>query len=677
MISLKKHIQSIAIYLFHFVSAVSIAQTQDSVNLKQVDVTSTRNASKSVSTSTIHIIPLGLLQTNCTFNISDALSTLPGVSQLNTGVAISKPVVRGLYGNRLQTILFGLRFDNQQWQDEHGMGISDFGMDRTEVIKGPSALLYGSEAVGGVIRIVEEGKAEAGTVTGDFNTRFISNTLGNNTNIGIKGNSGKRNWGIRSGYESDADYSDGKNTRILNSRFGGYYFKANYGFQNDKWESQNNYSSSVNNFGFIMSNSTVGKTLDDRYSRTMDGPHHTVFLNILSSQNSIKLKNSVLKLNVGGQSNIRMEDEGGGEISLNMHLSSIVYNMLWTKSLSEKTNFIISNQGLLQSNINYGKRVIVPDARTMETGLSAILNHHFKNFIVEGGLGGNFRYVKTVETQNFYSPDKEIQPFEKSFPALNAMLSFTYTFLKKFELKLKSSTGFRSGNLAELSSNGLHEGTFQYEIGNPNLKAEQNCNVELSLNYVSDQIYFSINAFNNYFGNYIYLSPTSESQYGIPVYRYFQSPADLYGGEIAFTYIPPFLKKLLFITNFASVTGVLNDTTHLPYIPANKLHTELMYTFYDVGCFNSIYFTVNNDYIFRQNHPSTYETPTKAYSLFNAAIGSTIIIRKQRIVIVLGCNNIFNQYYYDHLSRLKNFGYHNIGRNIVLTVQLPFNIKKR
>jgi len=662
------------------ISIVSFAQTNDSIkHLQPVDVTSTRHpvpdAYKIARTSTVTVISVDMLRTNNSFNIADALTSLPGVSQLNTGVAISKPVVRGLYGNRLQTLLFGLRFDNQQWQDEHGMGITDFGVDRIEVIKGPSALLYGSEAVGGVIRIMEETVPEEGKITGDINTSFISNTLGNNTNIGFKGNSGKRNWGIRVGYESDADYTDGKNTRILNSRFGGYYFKATYGFQKKKWSSQNNYSGSLNNFGFIMSDSKTDKTLDNRFSRTMDGPHHNVFLNTLSSQNSIQLKNSILKLNIGAQSNIRMEDEGGGEISLNMHLSSFLYNLQWIKSFSKKTELMISNQGLLESNINYGKRVIVPDARIAETGLSALLKYQAGNFLIEGGLGGNYHYLKTIETSNFNTPDKGIQPFQKSSPALNAMLTGTYTFLKNWGVKLSGSTGFRSGNMAELASNGLHEGTFQYEIGNPALKNEQNYNVELSLAYNSEQVYFSVSVFNNYFKNYIYLSPTAETFYGIPVYRYYQSPADLYGGEVFFTYAPSFLKSVQFSANFASVIGMLNDTTYLPYIPANKLHTELTYAF-DKRRFKNSYFLLSNDYVFSQTHIAAYETPTKAYTLFNAGIGSTIRMKNQSILIVITCNNIFNQYYYDHLSRFKKFGYHNIGRNIVLSVQIPLNLKK-
>ncbi|MBA3705098.1 MAG: TonB-dependent receptor plug domain-containing protein, partial [Bacteroidetes bacterium] len=177
--------------------------------LLEVEVSSTINTYSNETALNMQNLPVSQMRQNGAFNISDGLSVIPGVCQMNTGVAISKPVIRGLYGNRIQTVLSGLRFDNQQWQDEHGLGITDIGIDRVEIIKGPASLLYGSEAVGGVINIIEEKIPEEGKIVGDLNTRFISNTYGNATDVGFKGNRNNKNWRIRAGYESNADYSDG------------------------------------------------------------------------------------------------------------------------------------------------------------------------------------------------------------------------------------------------------------------------------------------------------------------------------------------------------------------------------------------------------------------------------------------------------------------------------------
>ncbi|HMT11807.1 MAG TPA: TonB-dependent receptor plug domain-containing protein, partial [Ignavibacteria bacterium] len=120
-------------------------------------------------------------------NISEAVSKIPGVWQLSTGTGISKPVIRGLYGNRIGIMVNGIRFDNQQWQDEHGLVMSSDGIDNIEVIKGPRSLLYGPEAIGGVVSITDEHPAPIGKETADLNLKFFDNTLGILGDIGMKG----------------------------------------------------------------------------------------------------------------------------------------------------------------------------------------------------------------------------------------------------------------------------------------------------------------------------------------------------------------------------------------------------------------------------------------------------------------------------------------------------------
>ncbi len=132
------------------------------------------------------------------FNLSEALTRVPGVSQMTTGNAIGKPVIRGLYGNRVLVLLSGLRFDNQQWQDEHGLGLSQIGVDRVELIKGPVSLLYGTDAIGGVINVIEE-QPDTLVSTLDVNTRLFSNTLGTLTDVGFRHTGETLWWRLRSG----------------------------------------------------------------------------------------------------------------------------------------------------------------------------------------------------------------------------------------------------------------------------------------------------------------------------------------------------------------------------------------------------------------------------------------------------------------------------------------------
>ncbi|MEP6595045.1 MAG: TonB-dependent receptor plug domain-containing protein [Ginsengibacter sp.] len=349
-------------------SSICFSQIDSAIILREVVVSGLKVAKINETPVNISSLQVQKMRANGSLNIADALAKLPGISQLSTGPGISKPVLRGLYGNRITVSLSGSRFDNQQWQDEHGVGLNDIGIDRVEIIKGPMALIYGSEAIGGVINIIEEGPAAPGTKTGEVNARLFSNTYGLYADVGFKGASKNRNWRIRGGINSNADYSDGDNKRILNSRFGGYYLKGSLGFTQKKWTSYNNYNGSLDNFGFITIDNQGSKESDGRLSRTMDGPHHTVLLNALSSQNTIRLTASTIKLNVGLQSNLRLENEGGNKISLNMLLSTFLYNFQWIKRVNSTTEFITVNQSIFENNANFGSRIIVPDANMFSQG---------------------------------------------------------------------------------------------------------------------------------------------------------------------------------------------------------------------------------------------------------------------------------------------------------------------
>ena len=524
----------------------------------------------------ISVVSSYQMQDAINYNVSDALSKIPGISQITTGNGISKPVIRGLYGNRIQTVLLGLRFDNQQWQDEHGLGLSIIGIDRIEVLKGPSSLLYGTEALGGVINIVEENIPEEGTKESDINASLFSNTLGFSVNGGIKKNTGTKNWRIRLGVDSHADYSDGNDKRILNSRFASYNLKASLGFKHPKWINQNNFYSSFNRFGFIMKDNTDRKPVDGRFSRTLDGPYHAVLFNILSSENTLLLKNSRLEINGGVHSNLRLENEGGNHISLNMFLNTFTYNAKWFKDIGKNTELILGNESQYQFNTNYGSRVIIPDADLFETSLSGYIKKKWKLVDLETGLSVNQRHLTSKYTANMDYSSGEIYPFKKWYTSLNGNAGISISTLTHWNIKLNASTGYRSANLAELSSNGLHEGTFRYEVGNPKMKVEQNLNTEINVNYESPAFDFYSAVYLNMFRNFIYLSPTGNQLYGFDIYRFLQGNAKLYGSEVSIRI--KLSKTLRFEPSFSTVRGKLASGKYLPFIPADKVVADIAVT---------------------------------------------------------------------------------------------------
>ncbi|MEO8149196.1 MAG: TonB-dependent receptor [Bacteroidia bacterium] len=642
------------------------------MELKEVKVIGTQSNSPKEIPYTVDVITISQLKENGAFSVSDAVAKLPGVSQLTTGVGISKPVIRGLYGNRVQVNVMGLRFDNQQWQDEHGLGLSDIGIDRIEIIKGPATLMYGSDAMGGVLNVIDEKPAPLNTLKQDVSLKLLSNTLGIGTDYGIKKTTEKCWWRVRAGLESNADYSSSGNTRVLNSRFADYSAKASIGFNRSKWSSINSAYFSFSQFGFVF-DSTNRKTVDERISRTFDGPHHIVSFIVLSSENSFYKNKTKIKLNGGLVVNHRQEQEGGNQISLDMLLTTgsllvqattpIGLNGEWTNGISL----------MVQTNKNYGARTIIPDALTFEGAAFSFYKHHFNRLVLEAGLRYDNRQIDTYETGTINGPGSEIQPFSKNLNALNGSVGFAYNPFENLNIKGNFSTGYRSGNLAELSSNGLHEGTSRWEVGNPGLKAEQNTCSEIGFTYeLKEQVEFSATGFYNRFLNYIYLAPTGQEYVGFNIYNYVQSNSTLKGSEVAIDYHPATAKWLDIKADYSYLEAKQDDGAYLPFIPANKINAEVRCESTKKDKSSTRFIKGGITYVFPQNNPAEFETATADYLLINAAVGSDFSFGDKKLTATLVCTNLADKKYYDHLSRFKYYGIYNIGRNISLNLHFTF-----
>lgn len=631
-------------------------------------VTNTKSTSLNLSL----ISGKGLLMTPA-YNLSDALTIIPGVSQLTTGIGISKPVIRGLYGNRIMVLLSGMRFDNQQWQDEHGLGLSQLGIDNIELLKGASSLIYGSEAIGGTLNIIEESANFAKNKRSfDAGTKFFSNTRGILFDFGTQHAWSKNSilkWNtMRLGIENHADYADGKNQRVLNTRNKGLLFKFGWGKSKGQFQQENRYMFSYNQYGFVMDGLNDFFKPDARNSRELIGPHHNVMLNTFSSQNRFFRKKYNLFFNVGAQSNSRMEDEGGGQISLNMHLWSLLQNMqiIIPQIFLKNTSFQINQQFTYSNNKNYGGRVIVPDANMLESNLGALVKTKLGNLYLDGGFGLALKSFQTYQTRTLNSPGERIQPFGKTAIASNASVGFAYNgiLINKYEIKGNFSTGFRPGNLAELSCNGLHEGSIRYELGNPNLKNETNFTGDLNFKTFGKWMKFNFSAYANHFSNYIYLAPTADSFYGYQVFKYSQTNAQIMGAEAVFTVaIVP--EKIEWSNTFSQITGTKSEGTskYLPFISPSKFVSSL-----SLELASKLNLRIEGVFAGAQLKTAEYETTTNAYKLLNLYIDYGFGKHK----FAFSVKNMMNTSYYDHLSRLKAYNLYNQGRNFVVTYRVEF-----
>lgn len=658
------------------VAAQALSDTLRQVDMDEVTVTALRDeAAASTSFNLLPVTTTDPLSSN--YNLSDLLASTPGVRMLSTGVAIAKPVIRGLFGNRVLILLNGLKFDNQQWQEEHGLGLSDLGLSKLEVIKGPMSVLYGTEAIAGVINLVEETKPAYQEKQWDYGVKVHSNTTGGMIQGGYQANLGSKWIRFRAGVENNADYTDGNGNRVLNSRFDGYYLKGSYGFQKGNWVSNNYVSSSFNRFGFIFNDVYTFIEADARQSRRLNvNPAHLVLLNTISSDNRIYFpSNAKLTINAGIQSNERLENEGGGAISLNMHLLTGQCLVKWEKQINENHTLLLSGLGVFEDNTNYGARKIVPDAYLQESNLSAYWIMHLHTKIIwENGIAVGQKWVKTFFTPGVNSPDKDIQPFSKFEPFYNALSGVSFLPGEHLNLKLNVSTGVRVPNLAELSSNGLHEGIFTYEIGNPDFANERVISVNGLLDYQPSGWKFSLSPFYNHFNHFVYLAPTEEQWFGFPVYRFRQQDANQYGFETFIAYRPVENTEVRLAYEYMNSRTV--DGLFTPFLPPSRLQPggDLTWTLKGGATLHADW---QIDYVFAQDRVYRNEVSTPDYWLVHAGISTDFNAKKASYTLSLVGDNLLNTAYYDHLSRFKDYGLLNMGRNFTLACKVNFNAARQ
>ncbi|WP_338407347.1 TonB-dependent receptor [uncultured Flavobacterium sp.] len=606
------------------------------------------------------------LQKKGTATLIEGLATIPGVSQVSTGTSIGKPVIRGLSGNRVLVYSQGVRLENQQFGDEHGLGLNDAGIESVEVIKGPASLLYGSDALGGVLYFNPEKFADSGTFKTNFSQKLFSNTLGSNSALGIKTSTDNWKFLARGSYNTHSDYKIAKGDRVTNTRYNETDFKTGIGYMNTKFSSIFRYNLNKLYLG-IAENGVAEQT---RTKKT-DYPSQAIDNNLLSLNNVFFFKNSKLDVDLGYVTNDRSELEEGNIAILQMKLKTFNYNVKYHLPKLGRIESIFGIQGMSQINTNSGEELLIPDATTNDFGVFGTGNYEWKSNVIQTGIRFDNRKIVTA-AYGISGEEGSFEALDKTFDSFNTSLGYKTNLAKDFILRVNLSSGFRAPNLAELTSNGVHEGTNRYEVGNPNLKTEQNVQTDVNLEYSNSHLEFFVNGFYNNVNNYIYTSPTGTQINGFDVFDYIQNNAKLYGGEIGLHFHPHPFDWLHYETSFETVTGKKQDGDYLPLIPANNWNNTIRTEFKIKDWLEDGFATLNVSTTFNQNNVSGFETKSNEYTLLNLGFGGKVKLGETAFEVNLNGNNLFNKTYIAHLSRLKTDGIPNIGRNIVLG--LNFNL---
>lgn len=665
---------------------------------------------------------LELLQ-NSANNIIDALTRVPGVSQLSTGPAISKPIIRGLGYNRVVTINEGARQEGQQWGDEHGIEIDEMSITKAEVVKGPASLMYGSDAIAGVINLISNVPVADKTIKGNILTNYQSNNGLYALHGNIAGNKNGFNWNAYGTYKSSGDYKNKYDGRVLNSRFNEKNFGGYAGFNKSWGYSHLIFSRFDQAIGLVEGDrdDATGKfilfagtpveriaTEEDLDGRTLFVPRQRVQHNKLISDNNFAIGKSRLKLNLGYQVNQRKEfgnPEDPSEQELFFDLRTVNYSLQWQLPEIKEWHTTIGVNGMSQSNANKGAEVLIPEYNLFDAGAFVYVQRFFKEGTLSGGLRFDNRYIDSKTFAD--GPDVKFVAFNRSFANVSGSIGVSYEPAKEVTVKANIARGFRAPSLAELASNGTHEGTNRYEYGDRQLKSETSLQLDGGIEINAEHFSVSLSAFYNRMNDFIFYRKLIAEAGGdslvnvdgedITAFQFNQHNAKLAGMEFSIDLHPHPFHWLHFENSFSFVRGRFDHTIdgdktgsdNLPLIPAPRWTSELRADLKKAGkYFHNFYGRLTLDNTFKQNKAFTgfdTETATGAYSLLHAGIGSDIVIKKKTLFSLhLSANNITDVAYQNHLSRLKyaaqnrvtgRTGVFNTGRNFSVKLDIPLEFR--
>ncbi len=697
-------------------ASVSVEMEQSHIEANEIVVTGVSKATEA-RRNPVPIVSIDqkYLEQNTATNVIDAIAKVPGVNVLSTGPNVSKPYIRGLGYNRVLTLFDGVRQEGQQWGDEHGIEIDQFLIDRIEVIKGPASLIYGSDALAGVVNLLPANTAPEGLIKGSIQTNYQNNNGLHAASGAFAGNIKSNVFGMRGSYKEAANFKNKYDGRVYNTGFKEKDLNAYIGM-NRKWGYSHLNMSLYDNLQEIPDGSrdsltrkftkqiTEADTLrpivstGELNSYNISPIHQRVQHYRLSSVSQFYIKQSKLALKFGYQKSIRREyahPENPGIAGLYLKLQTATYDVKFYFPEKKGLESTIGINGMYQTNnTDQGTEFVIPNYTLFDFAPFIYIKKEIKKFDIVAGARYDTRSFKNSELYTTANPvtgfdmkatdttgaTKQFENYNHVFRGFSGSFGVTYNITDRLLIKANVARGFRAPNISEISAKGVHPGTGFEQLGDPNFKPEFNLQEDVGIFYDSRHVSISGEVFSNIIDNYIFNQKLQsftggdsiylEAGNNYPVYKFKQTKAHLFGGEARIDIHPHPLDwlhfensiSLVYAVNKGGAGAVINaGNRYLPFIPPVHTNSELRAEFRKkAGYFRHLYIKAGMQYYAAQNRAflaDNTETKTPGYTLFDAGLGSDICNKNGNVLCTIGifCTNLTDVAYQSNMSRLKYF----------------------
>ncbi|HLU86310.1 MAG TPA: TonB-dependent receptor [Taishania sp.] len=645
------------------------------LDFDEVLVTASGNELKRNAISYVELKSIKELNELPKISMGHMLEVIPGVYNASTGPGISKPVIRGFQGIRVLTFLNGIRMEGQQWGGDHGLGISELGIGSVEVLKGPASLAYGADALGGVLYLSNEGYADQFKHNINFSSLFESNTMGSVNSLLYKGSTKNVKYMIGGRFASHADYQLASKAFVRNSRFQDQNLKFSMGWHKGKWVGNVRYDFSHSSLGIPGhthdSIATAVSFLSDEQVRKFSIPIQYLDNHVASFENKLVFDKHIAQILVGYSLNQLIEhDEKVTIPELFLSTHAIPYKVNLTSKVGTNVDLQYGWQGLYLQQNNNAKAMdrLVPDANQLDNGLYFTSVWTKKRLRVLAGVRGDVRTLKSMQDVKF------TDALSIAYGGFNFSWGMSVNFNKNHVLRTNITSGFRTPHLSELMSNGVHHGSFRYEVGNRDLKSEKALQLDLAYEFVGEHLSVVLNPFFNGIIDFVYLSPQGFTIDGLPVFNYEQSKSSVLqaGADVGVHYHPHFAHILHIESSFSYLDLFSSNTSVYSFIPQPRWSNTLSTRFEMKSKVKVNNVILQLNYFLPQTKVAQFETMSVDYATVD--LGTQLSFGKSNLVsLQIGARNIFNKQYTNHLSRLKNIGVSNSGRSFYIKLLANLN----
>ena len=676
------------------------------------DLTVLGNRQKDIQMrSSVNTISIGkeFLQNNFSGSLMQSLRGIPGVKAMSIGSGQSKPTIRGLGFNRMVVTEDGIKHEGQQWGDDHGLEIDQFAIDHIDVVKGPAALLYGSDAIGGVINLYSNY-----IPTKKFQGAVSLFGRSNNASVGLsarlQGITGGFYWKANTTLIDYADYRVPTNSiqyfsydiplkdKLLRNTAGlERDGSVTLGYKGINFHTELKLSDAYTKSGFFANAHGLEVRLSsidyDKSRRDIDLPYQSVNHFKVMSHTVYQEGQLALELNLAYQNNHRKEltepiahgymPTPPNSLEREFKKDTYTANLMTRYDLNERHSLSAGVNGEYQHNRRAGWGFIIPDFEMTSFGAYAFDRYTIKkDLIVNAGV--RYDHVRTnihSYTDWFKTPvsatdtiyKERSQDLCRSFNSLTWSAGINYA-TAGWILKANIGKSFRVPIPKELGTDGVNYHIFRYEKGNPNLNPEESYQLDAGIHWGNDRLTIQFDPYLNYFPNYIYMNPTPNYYEGLQWYYYTQSRVIRCGFELQADWkiLPSLSAEFKGEYLYAEQLSGEKKGYTLPFSTPWSADATLRYAFCRKNVGNEGFVAMNMHVTGRQNNIVPPEKPTPGYYTLNLTAGKDFAFGERTLRLSLNAENLLNRKYYDHTSFYRLIDVPEPGRNVALMATFEF-----